>query len=121
HRRCPRRSSPSRRSLRSSRMGNYRQPRRLNLVSGIMLLALAAAGYWMWVFFPFYWDAWTVDHELREAVASLYQLSLLTEPGRSTEMRKVLKIVQAKCIKLANIKDPDFDVALDLEGTNVLL
>lgn len=86
-----------------------------------MLLICAAGGYWMWVFFPVYWDAWTVDHQLREGASALYQLNLLSEPERTTQMRKLLKKVQADCIRLGHIKDPEFDVVLDLDGENVVM
>jgi hypothetical protein len=100
---------------------NYRQPRRLNSVTVIMLLMFLAGGYWMWVFFPVYWDAWTVDHQLREGASALYQLNLLNEPERSDRMRKLLQKVQADCVRLAHITDPEFDVVLDMEGDNVMM
>ena len=99
----------------------YRQPKKLNVVTGMMLLAVAAAAYWMWIFFPFYWDAWTVDHQLREAAAQCYKINVQTEPSRSIELRKLLKKVQADSIRLAHITDPDFDVALEIDGTNLFL
>lgn len=102
-------------------MATYRQPRRFNSVTITMLLMLAAGGYWMWLFFPVYWDAWTVDHQLREGASALYQLNLLNEPERTESMRKMLQKVRAECVRLANITDPDFDVVLDLEGDNVLM
>jgi len=99
----------------------YRQPRRLNIVTIAMFLALAGAGYWMWVFFPVYWDAWTVDHQLREAAALCYRINLQSEPGRSTELQKLLKKVQADSARLAHITDPDLDVSLEIEGDILLL
>lgn len=102
-------------------MANYRQPRRLNSVSIFMLLAALAGGYWMWVFFPVYWDAWTVDHQLREGASELYKLNLLAEPERTKQMQKLLKKVQSEAIRLGHITDPDFEVILEMEGDNVLM
>ncbi len=99
----------------------YRQPRKLNIVSVALLLLFAAAGYWLWLFFPVYWDAWTVDHQLREAAAALYQLNKLAEPTRTVEIRKLLRKVQADCIRLAHISDPSFDVSVDMMDDNVVL
>jgi hypothetical protein len=99
----------------------YKTPRRLNSVSIAMILLLAAAGYWMWVFFPVYWDAWTIDHQLREAAALCYRINRYAEPGRSIELRKLLKKVQGDAISLAHITDPDFDVTLEIEGDNLFL
>ncbi len=86
-----------------------------------MLLLLAAGAYWMWLFGPAYWDAWTVDHQLREGASALYQLNLLVEPERSERMRKLLQKVQADCVRLAHITDPTFDVVLDIDGDNVVM
>ena len=94
----------------------YRQPRRFNAVSLFMFLLVAGAAYWLWLFFPVYWDAWTVDHCLHEGAAAMYQANRITEPDRSKEMRKILQKVQADCIRLAHINDPTFDVALELGG-----
>jgi hypothetical protein len=99
----------------------YRQPRRINTVTIVMILVLGAAAYWMWVFFPTYWDAWTVDHELREGASALYKLNNLAEPQRQIEMRKVLKDVQSRAIKRANITDPEFDVEMEIEGDLLIL
>jgi hypothetical protein len=99
----------------------YKTPRRLNSVSIAMMILFAAAGYWMWVFFPVYWDAWTVDHQLREAAALCYKINRYAEPGRSIELRKLLKKVQGDAINLAHITDPDFDVTLEIEGDNLFL
>jgi hypothetical protein len=100
---------------------SYRQPRRFNSVTLLFLALFAAAGYWMWVFFPAYWDAWTVDHLMKEAVSELYQTQNLTEPEKGREMRKILKKVQADAVRLAHVNDPDFDVSLDLDPPNVIL
>jgi hypothetical protein len=99
----------------------YRQPRRFNVVSMGMLLLLAAGVYWLYCFFPVYWDAWTVDHCLHEGAAAMYQANKLVEPDRSTEMRKILLKVQADCIRLAHITDPTFDPSLELAGDSATL
>lgn len=102
-------------------MANYRQPRRFNVVSMLMILVLLGGGYWLYVFFPVYWDAWTVDHQLRECAAAMYQVNKLAEPDRSTQMRVLLQKAQADSIRLAHITDPDFDVRLELTGDEVKL
>jgi hypothetical protein len=102
-------------------MANYRTPRKLNLVSGTMLLLFLGALYWGYVFAPSYWDAWTVDHELREGAAESYQLMLRDEKERNDEMRKLLQKVRDKCVKLANITDPDFDVTMDIDGDKIAM
>ena len=100
-------------------MSKYRTPRKFNIVSVFMLAIVAAGGYWMWVFFPVYWDAFTVDHLLREGASALYRLSQLKEPDRSAQMRALLIKVKSDAVRLAHITDPDFDVSLDLDGDNV--
>jgi len=99
----------------------YRTPKRINAVSVAMMLLVAAAAYWMWVFFPVYWDAWTVDHQLRETAALCYRVNRYAEPGRTIELRKLLKKAQEDSIRLAHITDPEFDVSLEIEGDNLFL
>jgi hypothetical protein len=99
----------------------YRQPRRFNVVSMIMLLILASGAYWLYLFFPVYWDAWTVDHSLHEGAAAMYQANKITEPDRTKEMQRILVKVRADCIRLAHITDPTFDVKLELTGDSATL
>lgn len=102
-------------------MAYYKQPRRLNIVSFGLLAFLAAGVYALYVFFPIYWDAWTVDHQLRDGAAKVYNLNSIQEPARTTELQKMLQKVQADCVRLAGITDPDFAVSLDVEGEEVCL
>jgi hypothetical protein len=99
----------------------YRQPRRFNSVTVFMFLLLAGAAYWLWLFFPVYWDAWTVDHCLHEGAAAMYQANRIAEPDRTKEMRRILQKVQADCIRLAHITDPTFDPSLELGGDSATM
>jgi hypothetical protein len=99
----------------------YRTPRRLNAVSVTLLLGAIAGVYWLYVFFPIYWDGWTVDHELREAAAACYQINRYAEPARTEELRKLLKKTRETTIGLAHITDPAFDVELEIEGDDAVL
>ena len=102
-------------------MATYKQPRRLNIVSFTMLVLACAGVYWLYVFFPIYWDAWTVDHQLRDGAAEVYNLNHISEPERTKQLQAMLKKVQDSCVRLANITDPDFGVSLDLDGEDVTL
>lgn len=102
-------------------MASYKQPRRLNIVSLAMIALVCAGVYWLYVFFPIYWDAWTVDHQLRNGAAEVYNLSHISEPERTRQLQAMLKKVQDSCVRLAKIADPEFAVSLDLDGEDVTL
>ena len=100
-------------------MATYGQPRRLNTVTFIMLLMGLAAGYWIWRFFPAYFDGWSVDHLLKEAASKTYRLNRLHEPERSKELKVMLDKTREEIMKQGNITDPDLVVNLDIEGDKV--
>ncbi|MDB4970755.1 MAG: hypothetical protein JWN44_6444 [Myxococcales bacterium] len=100
-------------------MASYGQPRRLNALTAVMILCGLAAGYWMWRFFPAYFDGFTVDHVLRETASATYKLSRLGEPERSKQLKILLDKARIDIIKLGNVTDPELTVNLDLEGVNV--
>jgi hypothetical protein len=99
-------------------MATYGQPRRLNTVTVVMILMGLAAGYWVWRFFPFYFDGWSVDHLLKEAASKTYRINMIPEPGRSTQLKALVDKVREDIIKQANVTDPDLVVNVDLEGNN---
>lgn len=99
----------------------YRAPRRLNLVTGIMLLAFVAGVYWLWRFGPVYLDAWTVDHILKEAANRVYKANRLGEPARTEALRTIVDEAKNSIVKRVGIQDPELAVNLDLTGKQVLV
>lgn len=99
----------------------YGQPRRLNAVTIVMILLAMGGGYWMWRFFPAYFDAWTVDHILLEAASATYKLSHITEPARSQKLKELLDKSRSDIIKQGNVTDPDLLVNLELEGETAVV
>jgi hypothetical protein len=95
-------------------MVTYGQPRRLNAVTITMILLALAAGYWMWRFFPAYFDGWTVDHILMEAASSTYRINRYQEPGRTKALTDLVEETRKKIQQQANITDPDLDVSVDI-------
>ena len=95
-------------------MTDYGQPRRLNIVTITLLLMGLAAGYWLWRFFPAYFDGWTVDHILRESAARTYKLNQMNEPGRTQQLKAMLDKTRADIQKQANVTDPELVVNLDI-------
>jgi len=95
---------------------SYAKPSRLNSVTVTLLLLAVAGGYWMWRFFPAYFDAWSVDHLLKEASSTMYRLNRLKEPMRTNEMKATLDKLRADIIKKGNVTDPDLDVQLEIDG-----
>lgn len=93
-------------------------PRRFNSVTVIMILMMAAAGYWLWRFFPVYFDGWSVDHVLKEAASKTYRMNQLKEPERTKALTELVDKTRADVIKQGNVTDPDLKVNLDIDGDN---
>jgi len=102
-------------------MASYGQPRRLNSVTVVMLLLALAAGYWVWRFFPAYFDGFTVDHLLKEAASKTYRTSRLQEPARTKQLTELVDKTKADIRKQANVTDPDLSVSLDIEGEKAVV
>jgi hypothetical protein len=96
----------------------YGQPRRLNSVTVVLGLLVLAAGYWIWRFFPVYFDAWTVDHVLKELASTMYRANRLNEPLRTKTMRELLDKARADIGKQTSITDPDLSIDLEIEGNS---
>lgn len=95
----------------------YGQPKRLNVVTVTMLLLLLAAGYWMWRFFPAYFDSWSVAHILRESVAEVYKASRLNEASRGQALQEIVDraITKIRSPTRVGITDPDLVVNLEID------
>lgn len=102
-------------------MASYGQPRRLNAVTVFMLLCVAAGAYWMWRFFPVYFDGWTVDHELHEAASACYKLSHLNDSEKSKQLKALVDKTRADIVQQAHVTDPDLAVNLDIDGDTATL
>jgi hypothetical protein len=96
-------------------------PRRLNAVSITLIVLCLAAAYWLWTFFPAYFNAWTVDHTLKETAAAVYRANLLREPERSTELRALLQKARGEIVHKAGVTDPKLKVNLEITGTSAKL
>lgn len=99
-------------------MSNY-GPRRFNTVTMMMLLLALAAGYWVWRFFPAYFDGWSVDHLLKEAASKTYKLNQRQEPDRTKLLTELVDKTRADIARQGNVTDPDLKVNLDIDGENV--
>jgi hypothetical protein len=91
-------------------------PRRVNALTVFLLLLAMGAGYWVWRFFPAYFDGWTVDHALHEAASSSYKVARLPEPTRSQQLKLIVDLARENIVKKANVTDPDLFVNMELEG-----
>lgn len=94
----------------------YGKPRRLNAVSFFFILLIAAGAYWMWRFFPSYFNAWTVDHILSEAASQVYRVNRYAEPGRTNGLHDIIDKAKAEIAQKADVHDPDLVVDLTIDG-----
>jgi hypothetical protein len=92
----------------------YGKPRRLNSVSVTMILIALAGGYWMWRFFPAYFDGWTVDHILKESASEVYRANRLNEPERTTELTSIVNKAKQHIREQTSITDPDLTVTMNI-------
>jgi hypothetical protein len=97
-------------------MPTYGTPRRINAVSVTLFLLVVAGGYWFWRFFPVYFDAWSVDHILKEAASQTYQANRLTESQRMEQLKQIVDTARSKIVKQVEIKDPELTVNLNIDG-----
>src|SRR5258708_7962709 len=97
-------------------MATYGQPRRLNSVTVVLLLGVMGAGYWLWRFFPAYFDGWTVDHILKESAAAVYRANRLVEPQRTQTLRDLVDKARADIQSKASVSDPELVVNVDIDG-----
>ena len=97
----------------------YGQPRRLNTVTFVMILMGLAAVYWVWRFFPAYFDGWNVDHTLKEAASETYKLNRMQEPERAKLLKALVDRTLASIRTQGNVTDPDLTVNLDIDGDKV--
>jgi hypothetical protein len=69
---------------------DYRQPRRINVVSVFMLLVAVAAGYAGYKFVPVYWQARKVDQVLDEEKLAMVNVGRLAEEHRAPVADKAI-------------------------------
>ena len=99
----------------------YGQPRRLNVVTFVLLLGVLAVAYWFWRFFPAYFDGWNVDHVLRESASQVYKVVRIPEPARTRRLKEIVDQCRANVIKMGNVTDPNLLVNLNLDGDKAMM
>jgi len=102
-------------------MVRYGQPKRINAVSVTLALLLVVGGYWFWRFFPVYFDAWSVDHILKEAASATYQTQRLVEQQRMAQLKEIADKAREKIVKQVEIRDPELQVDLNVDGDKATL
>jgi hypothetical protein len=94
----------------------YGAPRRINAVSITLLLLALGAAYWFWRFFPVYFDAWSVDHILKESASATYQTQHLVDSQRMEQLKLIADTARNKIWKNVGIVDPELTVNLNVDG-----
>jgi hypothetical protein len=99
----------------------YGAPRRLNAVSVTLLLLGVVAAYWFWRFFPSYFDAWSVDHILKDAASQTYQANRLGDAQRMDQLKIIVDTARKKIVKQVGIHDPELLVNMNIDGDKALM
>jgi hypothetical protein len=97
-------------------MVQYGSPRRLNLVSVTLILIVGGVAYWFWRFFPVYFDAWSVDHILKETANATYQTQKLYEAQRMEQLKVIADNARDRIVNRVGILDPELTVNLNIDG-----
>ena len=99
----------------------YGEPRRINALSVTLFLCFAAAAYWAWRFFPAYFDAWSVDHILKEAASQTYRANRLGDSARMDQLKIIVDDARKKIVKQVGILDPELTVNLNVDGDKAVM
>jgi hypothetical protein len=97
-------------------MVQYGSPRRLNAVSFTLILLVCGVAYWFWRFFPVHFDAWSVDHILKESANSTYQTQKLVDAQRMEQLKQIADNARDRIVKQVGILDPELTVNLNVDG-----
>jgi hypothetical protein len=98
----------------------YKQPRRFNLVSFLLLLLVAGGVYYGWKWGPPYVQSWKVDTILQEGGAKLPMLSNQPVEQRIANERDLANQLKGQ-IRDLGITDPGLTVSVTDDGTNAHL
>jgi hypothetical protein len=86
---------------------DYHKPRRLNLVSGFMLLLAIAGVYLGYKFIPVYWQARKVDEALDELKMPAATFFRMQDHYRRTEADKIIANSLARLHEMGLKDEPD--------------
>jgi hypothetical protein len=85
----------------------YNKPRRLNLVSGVFLLVVIAAGYAGYKFVPVFWQARKVDEVLDGESVRAASFHRVTDEVRQPQAEGIVTKAIAKLYELGIDDQPD--------------
>lgn len=88
---------------------------KISLSTLVMLLVLGAGGYWLWRFFPVYFDSWKVDNILDDCVTRAYALQRKSPSDRASGEHALVGEMRDR-IRALGIADPELIVTLNHEG-----
>ena len=74
----------------SSRQYTYKKPSSFNFVTLVLVLVVAAGGYWAFKFGPVYWNRFKAEEILREGAAEATSISRMNEAAQMQLEQKVI-------------------------------
>lgn len=102
-------------------MDSHSGPSSFNFVTFLLLVAAAAATYWVWLYFPHYYNAVKVKDELAKEANQVYKMNIVREPDRTLELRKIVETTKNNVRTITGTLDPNLEIELDLDGDDANL
>jgi hypothetical protein len=103
----------------SSRKYDYKKPSSFNFVSLLMVLAVAAGGYWAFKFGPVYWNRFKAEEILREGAAEASSIRRMNDAAQIQIEEKVIGLVTDRLATRGIGADQDLHVYF--EGNHATL
>src|SRR4051812_20824986 len=93
-------------------------PKSFNIVSLLLLLGVAGAGYWVWKYFPRYFEAFQVDHIIADGASRSYKIRQMREPMQTRHKEALIEEMRKKIVELG-VQDPEMTVEIEFEDETV--
>lgn len=102
-------------------MKGYKQPRKFNVVSFLLIVAAIAIVYCLFQFGPPYWRKWKVKEVLSNNAARLYPKRMLIVAGTAAALVEETRKRTADDLRSAGVKDPGLRVNISVANGEIVV